>query len=193
MMDRISVWLVAFFVTAFFTHFAFANGMSLRSEGTEQIKSSERPFVVRYQDGSEEKIVVKYVAQHYHKLWQEGESSKVLEGHPVDDRRCKWRFNSWVERKAFFIHPQTGIQAPLEGFERIYYISATGDRGPEQWYEILYHRTCEDSMGAYNSEKDSHVNGLLIGFDKILADDRSDASMHLKDLLGATEVRVPSD
>jgi hypothetical protein len=166
---------------------AYSNGYSLREDRTDRVHGSERPFLVRYPDGTAERIVVKYDGYIKKKMWQTGESSKPLEGHPIDDRKCHWELSSWIQRTAYLIH-RTGIQAPLENFERRFVVSWKDDRGPDKPYEIFYHRTCGDSRGAYDEQVNGLTRNLIGSFSSRLNEDRTEAIAHLRRLLGATEV-----
>ncbi|WP_226597892.1 hypothetical protein [Marinobacter nauticus] len=161
--------------------------MSVRIDQTTRLIGEQRTFSVRYENGFEEQILVNYVGYLYERMWQEGRSSTW--DHPIDDRKCLWRFRSYVERRAFAVH-HTGRQMPLDEFREVWNITRTGSRGPERWYEVAYHRTCGDSMGAYENELVSQKAGLKSGFDEILKEDVPKAAGHLRSILGSTVIDV---
>jgi hypothetical protein len=157
---------------------------------TEMLKADQRRFEVVYASGDRETIVVLYEGWLSQERWQTGKSSKPLEGHPIDNRKCHWKFRTWVKRRAYAIHRHSGRQTPLEEFNQIFAVESAGDRGPDKWYEVTYHRTYGDSMGAFRAQLAANENRLQAAFDRILAEDRERAERHLEEILGGTSVVV---
>jgi hypothetical protein len=158
------------------------------SQGDKMIRDSQVSYVATHADGTKEKIVVKYEAFLGHKVWQTGEASKPLEGHPIDDRTCHYDTDARLYRRAYVL-THSGVPAPLEEYQAIYKASTGGKDGAvDIWQAVTGKHTTCGSVNNFGDKIAAAESGLIGQFDSLVAQDDDKARVRLKALLVATEL-----
>lgn len=166
--------------------FAGTTQAQVRSEAEDLMKETKVSYLAKHDDGTSERVIVAYQGYVYHRIWQSGRSSTW--DHPIDDRQCHIETKAWVARRAYLVS-HSGVNAPVEGYEKIYNASDYTDRGPENAFEALTrHVTCGEVMGNFQQRVERVKTSLINSFDKIVSADDDPSRARLAAMLKAKEL-----
>lgn len=135
----------------------------LRSEEVGRIPST---FVINYEDGTKENMVIRYVGQASLNVSQSGSSSTW--NHPVDSRRCSWSTEATVTRQLCIVSKSLGEQC--EGnLTQVFYITGGGHGKSFNPFKADLqgencNRACGKFVGDYNAAKKAvsdSMNGIF--------------------------------
>lgn len=126
----------------------------------ERVLTDQEALLVTYrhpQTGATlmDTYVIEYVGWLDSAIWETGEASKPLEGHPIDDRVCHLRARSWVDRNVFLVHPVTGTHHDSTKYQRR--ITEIGDAsGREPSFKL-------DDINSWQGENCGKMSGEFSG------------------------------
>lgn len=168
---------------------ALASPAAADTQGDSMIRDSQVTYTATHEDGSKEKVVVKYEAYLGYKVWQTGSASKPLDGHPIDDRACHYSTDARVYRRAY-IATHSGVLAPLEEYQAVYKASVGGKDGARDIWQAVTgkHTTCGD-VNNFTDKVSAAEASLINQFDTLVAQDDDKARAKLAAMLVATELK----
>lgn len=175
--------VLAVALSSFFNISAHAN---TRSESEDLVKEAKVSYIATHSDGTTERIIVAFQAYVYHRIWMSGSASTG--DHLIDNRQCHIETKAYVVRRAYLVS-RSGVNAPVEQYQKIYNVSDYTDRGPENTFEALTrHVTCGDVMADFKKRVEGVKTSVINSFDKIVRADDDKNRERLTAMLKAKEL-----
>lgn len=160
------------------------------TQGDKLVRDRQVSYIATHDDGTKEKVVVKYEAFLGHRVWQTGSSSRPLQGHPIDDRACHYTTDARVYRRAY-IATHSGVLAPLEEYQAVYKAANNGrDGAADIWQAVTGRHTTCGSVNNFEGKISAAEASLINQFDDLIAQDDDKARNSLKKMIVATEINL---
>jgi hypothetical protein len=151
-----------------------------------EVSSAQRSISVKYRNGNVERYHVIWTADVAMDVHEDGGPSKPFEGHPIDDRRCRWGISGSISREVYLVS-QTGLEYASRKLARVYN-KAQANEGASFLLAGLRSENCNDAAGRRNSDLQNMVRQVLGDFTGTVDSDFGAVKRELKQDAGVLKV-----